>query len=149
MMPRTKTWVKNGAVLVSLAACMCGVLEDTRDEAAASTAGSPVGIWKLRCVSPDGKKRECIVSLVRKAAALDGDYTADGVTRPVKKVAFEEGVLSVEVEGRFAGQAYGLTYEGAPRGDAFQGSVRWSFGWASGSFPFDGERVEPQVVSSR
>jgi hypothetical protein len=62
---------------------------------------------------------------------------------------FEEGALSVEVEGRFAGQAYGLTYEGAPRGDALQGSVRWSFGWASGSFPFDGERVEQQVASSR
>jgi hypothetical protein len=149
MMPRTMAWVKNGAVIVSLAACSCGVLEDTQDEAVASTAGSPVGTWKLRCISPDGKKRECIVSLVRKAAALDGEYTADGVTRPVKKVAFEEGVLSVEVEGRFAGQAYGLTYEGAPRGDALQGSVRWSFGWASGSFPFDGERVEEQVASSR
>jgi hypothetical protein len=149
MMPRTMAWVKNGAVIVSLAACSCGVLEDTRDEAAVSVAGYPVGTWKLRCVSPDGKKRECIVSLVRKAAALDGDYTADGVTRPVKKVAFEEGVLSVEVEGRFAGQAYGLTYKGAPRGDALQGSVRWSFGWASGSFPFDGERVEQQVASSR
>jgi hypothetical protein len=79
----------------------------------------------------------------------NGDYTADGVTRPVKKVGVEEGVLSVEVEGRFAGQAYGLTYEGAARGDALQGSVRWSFGWASGSFPFDGERVEQQVASSR
>jgi hypothetical protein len=149
MMPRTNSWVKFGAVLFSLAACTCGVPENTRDEAAVSAAGDPVGTWKLRCVSPDGKKRECIVSLVRKAAALDGDYTADGVTQPVKQVAFEEGVLSVEVEGRFAGQAYGLTYTGAPRGDALQGSVRWSFGWASGSFPFDGERVAQQVASSR
>ena len=149
MMPRTKSRVKYGAVLVSLAACTCGVLEDTRNEAAVCAAGSPVGTWRLRCVSPDGKKRECIVSLVRKAADLDGDYTADGVTRPVKKVAFEEGVLSVEVEGRFAGQAYGLTYMGAPRGDSLQGSVRWSFNWASVSFPFDGERVEQQVASSQ
>ena len=149
MMPRTKSRVKYGAVLVSLAASTCGVLEDTRDDAAVSAVGDPVGAWKLRCVSPDGKKRECIVSLVRKAADLDGDYTADGVTRPVKKVAFEEGVLSVEVEGRFAGQAYGLTYEGAPRGDALQGSVRWSFGWASGSFAFEGERIKQQVASNR
>jgi hypothetical protein len=149
MMPRTKSRVKYGAVLVSLAACTCGVLEDTRDDAAVSATAYPVGTWKLRCVSPDGKNRECIVSLVHKAADVDGDYTADGVTRPVKKVAFEDGVLSVEVEGRFAGRAYGLTYVGTPRGDALQGSVRWSFGWASGSFPFEGERVGQQVASSR
>ena len=75
-----------------------------------------------------------------------GDYAADGVTRPAKNVVFDDGVLSVDVDGKFAGQSYGLTYKGAPRGDALQGSVRWSFGWASGSFPFEGERIKQQVA---
>jgi hypothetical protein len=148
-MPRKKTWVKCGALLVVLAACTCDVLDETRDAAAIGQADDPVGIWKLRCVSPDGKNRECIVTLFRDATGIAGDYTADGVTRPVKKATFDEGVLKIEVDGRFAGKAYGLAYEGTPCGEAMEGSVRWSFAWASGSFPFKGQRVEQQVASRR
>ena len=149
MMPRTKSRVKYGAVLVSLAASTCGVLEDTRDDAAVSAVGDPVGAWKLRCVSPDGKQRECVVTVYREGSALKGDYAADGVTRPAKNVVFDDGVLSVDVDGKFAGQSYGLTYKGVPRGDALQGLVRWSFGWASGTFAFEGERIKQQVASNR
>jgi len=112
-------------------------------------AEDPVGAWKLMCVSPDGKHRECVVTVYREGAALKGDYAADGVTQPAKNVAFDEGVLSVDVAGKFAGQEYGLTYKGVPRGDALQGLVRWSFRWASGSFAFEGERIKQHVASNR
>ena len=102
----------------------------------------------LKCVSPDGKPRECVLTVFREGATLKGNYTVDGVTRPAKNVVFDEGVLSVEVEGKFAGQVYGLIYKGTPRGDALQGCVRWSFGWASGSIAFEGERIEQQVAST-
>jgi hypothetical protein len=148
-MTRTKTWVKCGALLVVLAACTCDVLNETRDAAAIAQSDDPVGTWKLRCVSPDGKNRECLVTLFRNGAAMNGEYTTDGVTRRAKNVTFDEGVVSIEVDGRFGGQPYGLTYKGTPRCEAMEGSVRWSFGWASGSFPFRGERVEQQVASSR
>lgn len=110
---------------------------------AAAPAGDPVGTWKLKCVSPDGKDRSCLVRVVRQGGRLHGTYTVDGETRPAKGVAFEDGVLSIAVDGHFAGQAYGLTYTGRPAGDSLRGSVRWSYGIAAGSFTFEGERVEP------
>ena len=115
---------------------------------AGGEADDPVGTWVLKCVSPDGKRRECVVTVFKEGAILKGLYTADGETRPAKNVAFDEGLLSVEVEGKFAGQNYGLTYKGVPRGAALQGTVRFSFGWASGSFAFEGERIEQQVASA-
>jgi hypothetical protein len=148
-MPRKKTWVKCGALLVVLAACTCDVLDETRDAAAIGQADDPVGIWKLRCVSPDGKNRECVVTLFRNATGIEGDCTTDGVTRPVKEATFDQGVLTIGVDGRFAGQPYELTYKGTPRCEVMDGSVRWSFRWASGSFPFKGERVEQQVALGR
>ena len=36
-----------------------------------------------------------------------------------------------------------------PRADAIRGSVRWKFGWASGSFDFEGRRQTEGVASSR
>jgi hypothetical protein len=104
--------------------------------------------WRLRCVSPDGKQRECVVTVYTEGAALKGDYAADDLARPAKNVLFDDGVLSVDVDGKFAGQTYGLTYSGVPRGDALQGLVRWSFRWASGSFAFEGERIERHVASA-
>jgi hypothetical protein len=138
-----------GAVFILVAVCAYCALYATSDVEIGDQAEDPVGAWKLTCVSPDGKPRECVVTVFREGAELKGNYTTDGVTRPVKTVVFDEGVLSVEVDGKFAGQAYGLTYKGTQRGDELHGSVRWSYGWASGSFAFDGVRIEQQVASAR
>ena len=113
-------------------------------------AENPVGAWKFTSVSPDGKHRECVVTVYREGTALRGDYTTDGVTRPAKNVAFDDGVLSVDVDGHFAGKAYNFSLTGEyHEGDALQGSVRFSFGWASGSFAFEGERIQQEVASNR
>jgi hypothetical protein len=147
-MPRNLTPKACGVVFSLVAVCAYGALQTTGDVGKGDQAEDPVGAWKLKCVSPDGKPRECIVTVFRDGAALKGNCTAEGVTRPAKSVVFDEGILSVEVDGKFAGQAYGLTYKGVPRGDALQGSVRWSYGWASGSLAFEGERIEQQVASA-
>src|SRR4051794_6489216 len=89
--------------------------------AGGETGDDPVGHWKLRCVSPDGKARECVVMVCREGRALKGTYAAEGVTRPAKGVAYDQGVLSVRVDGEVAGKAYGLTYTGKPRGDVLRG----------------------------
>ena len=146
---RRMTWIRCGVVPVLLATCATGVLYCPSQVGTGNKAEDPVGAWKLRCVSPDGKQRECVVTVYREGSALKGDYAADGVTRPAKNVVFDDGVLNIDVDGKFAGQSYGLTYKGVPRGDALQGSVRWSFGWASGSFAFEGERIKRQVASNR
>jgi hypothetical protein len=138
-----------GAVCILAAACTSGGMHVTGDVGTGNSAEDPVGAWRLKCVSPDGKPRECVVTIFLEGDGLKGNYTADGVTRPVKTVVFDEGILSVEVDGKFAGQAYGLTYKGTPRGDTLQGTVRWSYGWASGALPFAGERTEQQVASTR
>lgn len=112
----------------------------------AAPPGDPVGIWKFKCVSPDGKARACVVTVRREGEALKGTYTADGETREAKEIVFTEGVLRVRVDGRFAGQAYGLTYSGKPAGDSLRGTVRWSYGIAWGSFAFEGERIGKNVA---
>ena len=134
---------------VLLATCAIGVLYRPSQVAIGNKAVDPLGAWKLRCVSPDGKQRECVVTVYSNGSALNAEYTADGVTQPAKNVVFEDGVLSVDVDGKFAGQSYALTYKGVPRGDVLQGLVRWSFGWASGSLAFEGERIKRQVASNR
>jgi hypothetical protein len=136
-------------VPILLATCAIGVCYGPSQVRTGNKAEDPVGAWKLRCVSPDGKQRECVVAVYKEGSALKGDYTADSETRPAKSVVFDEGRLSVQVDGKFAGQSYGLTYVGVPRRDAIQGLVRWSFGWASGTFPFEGERIKQQVASTR
>jgi hypothetical protein len=106
------------------------------------------GAWRLRCISPDGKPRECVIAIFREQSSLKGRYAPDGEmndARPAKDVRFDNGILQVAVDGKFAGQTYGLTYSGTPKGDTLQGTVRWSFGWASGTFPFEGERVSAEV----
>jgi hypothetical protein len=136
-------------VPVLLATCAIGFHYSPSQVATGNKAEDPVGAWTLKCVSPDGKQRECVVTVYREGSDLKGDYVADGVTQPAKNVIFEDGVLSVQVDGKFAGQSYGLTYKGVPRGDSLQGLVRWSFGWATGSFAFEGERIKQQVASNR
>ena len=152
MLLRRMTWIGCGVVPVLLATCAIGVRYRHSQVEPGNKAEDPVGAWKLSCVSPDGKQRECVVTVYREGSALKGDYAADGVTRPAKNVVFDDGVLSVDVDGKFAGQSYGLNpYKGEYHGveNALQGSVRWSFGWASGSFPFEGERIKQQVASNR
>jgi hypothetical protein len=144
MMPRIC-----GALFLLITACTGSLWDRSRDSRIELKENDPVGAWQLKCVSPDGKARECVVTISRTETALMGVCRSDGATQPVKRVAFEEGILCLEVEGRFAGQTYGLTYQGAPRGDALHGTVRWSYGWASGSFPFEGERVAQEVASAR
>jgi hypothetical protein len=135
--------------LILVAACAYGALYATGEVETGNQAEDPVGAWKMKCVPPDGKPRECVITIYREREDLKGNYTADGVTRPAKTAVFDAGVLTVEVDGTFAGQVYGLTYKGTPRGNALHGSARWSYGWASGSFAFDGERIEQRVASAR
>jgi hypothetical protein len=109
----------------------------------------PVGSWKLSCVCPDGKSRDCVITVSQHGRALTATYTADGVTRAARAVSFDRGILSVRVDGEFAGSAYKLTYEGKPSGDTLCGDVRWSYLWASGSFAFKGERMVEGGVAAR
>lgn len=108
----------------------------------------PVGTWTLRCTSPDGKARSCVVTVRREGDTLKGTYTADGVTRAAREISFARGVLSIRVDGQFAGQHYGLTYKGKPVGDSLRGTVRWSYGFAAGSFAFEGERVGEKLAAT-
>ena len=109
----------------------------------------PVGSWKLSCVCPDGKSRDCVITVSRQGQALKATYKADGVTRAARGVSFDRGILSVRVDGEFAGSQYKLTYEGKPSGDTLCGDVRWSYLWASGSFAFKGERMIEDGVAAR
>jgi hypothetical protein len=147
--PRTLMLRIFGAAFILMTAAAVGARYRTDELPKTPKSDDPVGAWKLKCVSPDGKARECVVTVLREGSSLKGLYTADGATQAAKNIAFEEGLLVLEVDGKFAGQRYGLTYKGIPRGDALQGTVRWSYGWASGTFPFDGERVEAAVASAR
>jgi hypothetical protein len=143
-MPRRLTQRICSPSFLLLAACTLGAGSDGR----AGKDEDPIGAWKLKCVSPDGKDRECVVTLFRDGKTLKATYRADGETRAAKDVVFEKGVLSFRVDGTFAGQVYGLTYNGKPQGGILKGTVRWSYGWAKGSFAFRGERLVEQVVSS-
>jgi hypothetical protein len=112
----------------------------------AGKAEDPTGAWKLKCVSPDGKPRECVVTLYREGEDLKGNLTIGRVTQAAKNVGFHQGVLSFRVDGEFAGKAYTLAYQGKPQGDQLRGTVRWTYGWASGSFGFEGERLPRKVA---
>lgn len=109
----------------------------------------PVGSWKLCCTCPDGKARDCVINVSRNGQALVASYQADGVTRAARRVVFDKGVLSVQVDGEFAGSRYQLTYTGKPAGNSYCGDVRWSYLWASGTFGFKGERIEDMDVAAR
>ena len=87
----------------------------------AGKAEDPTGAWKLKCVSPDGKPRECVVTLFREGEDLKGKFSAGRVTRPARDVRFDQGVLNFQVDGEFAGKAYTLAYKGKPRGDQLRG----------------------------
>jgi hypothetical protein len=138
-----------GAILILVMACVLGAFDRMEESTTDVKSDDPVGAWKLKCVSPDGQARECVVTVSREGTGLKGLYTADGGEQAARSVTFENGVLILEVDGKFAGQAYKLTYKGIPQGDALHGTVRWSFRWASGTFPFDGERLEEEVASTR
>ena len=148
MIRRRKAWVICGLAAFLLVFSIMGATRTSAPIAAVVDPHDPVGAWRLKCVPPDGKPRECVVTVIREGDALRADYTADGDTRPAKRAVFEDGHLILEVDGKFAGQAYGLTYKGAPNSDGLSGTVRWSFGWASGTFPFSGERVAEAVASA-
>ncbi len=109
----------------------------------------PIGNWKLKCICPDAKSRECIFIISREGEALKARYKADGVTRAARAVTFDEGILSVRVDGNFAGSKYGLTYKGKLEGDTLCGDVHWSYLWTSGKFAFKGERIEEKDVAAR
>ena len=100
-----------------------------------------VGRWKLTCICPDGKSRDCVINVIRDGRSLRAAYETGGVTRAARSVAFDRGILSVGVDGTFAGSGYKLRYEGKPEGDTICGDVRWTYRWASGSFAFTGERA--------
>ncbi len=107
-----------------------------------------LGTWKLKYTSPDGKARESVIALSRQGTALRGDYSASNVTRPARDVGFDRGELSFWVDGVYAGQVYTLTYKGKPRGDVLRGVVRWKYGWASGSFNFEGKRIAQNIAAN-
>ncbi len=103
----------------------------------------------MKCTCPDGKARDCVIVVSRDGEVLKASYKADGVTRAARSVVYAKGILSVEVDGDFAGSRYQLTYAGKPDGDTFCGDVRWSYLWASGSFAFKGERILEKGVAAR
>lgn len=125
------------AVCVLASTCEAGPPED------------PVGTWKLSSVCPDGKSRDCVITVLRHGQALRATYRTDGVTRPARAVAFDRGMLSIQVDGEFAGSKYELTYQGKPSGQTLCGDVRWSYLWASGSFAFKGVRMVEDGVAAR
>jgi len=101
------------------------------------------------CVCPDGKSRDCVINVIREGQALRATYQTDGVTRAARSVAFDRGILSVAVDGTFAGSDYVLMYKGKPEGEMIRGDVHWTYTWASGSFAFRGERVKGRGVAVR
>ena len=111
--------------------------------------GDPVGTWKLSCVCPDGKARDCVILVSREGQELKATYRADGVSRAARAISFDQGILSVKVDGDFAGSKYVLTYRGRPGTDSMCGDVGWSYLWASGSFTFKGERIVEDEVATR
>lgn len=127
------------AVFALASTCAAGPVDD----------GDPVGTWKLSCVCPDGKSRECVITVLRQDQSLKATYKSNGVTRAARAVSFDRGILSVKVDGDFAGSTYVLTYRGKPGRDSMRGDVNWSYLWASGSFTFKGERilVEDEVAT--
>jgi hypothetical protein len=134
-------------MLRPISCCACGLFITLLASAGAAPIADPVGVWRLKCIPPDGKPRQCVVTVSREGRALKGTYSAEGVTRPVEGIAFDEGELRVRVNGDFGGQTYRLTYTGRPAGDTLTGSVRWSYGILGGSFPFEGRRIGQQVAS--
>ncbi len=119
------------AVFALASICEAGPAED----------GDPVGTWKLSSVCPDGKSRDCVITVLRQDQSLKATYKADGRTRAARAVSFDRGILSITVDGDFAGSKYELTYRGKPAGNTLCGDVGWSYLWASGSFKFKGERI--------
>ena len=110
-------------------------------ECEAAAAEDPVGTWKLNFLSPDGNPRECIVTIAKEGKTLKGSCTTAGVKLPVKDTAFNQGILSVRVDGEYVGHTYELIYKGKPVGNTLDGTLHWSYGWASGRLAFKGERI--------
>lgn len=130
----------------------CGVLLAVCALASISEAGppdDPVGNWKLSYVCPDGRSRDCVLTVSRRGQVLEATCTSDGVTHAARAVSFDRGILSVRVEGQYAGSRYDVTYKGRPSGATLRGDVRWSYLWASGSFAFQGERMIEDGVARR
>ncbi len=148
MKRRRKAWVIGGLTAFLLVFSILGVTRRSAPADVVIDPDDPVGAWRLKCIPPDGKPRECVITVIREGDTLRATYKADGETRPAKRAVFEDGYVILEVDGKFAGQAYGLVYKGAPKSHALSGTVRWSFGWASGTFPFSGERVAEAVASA-
>jgi hypothetical protein len=148
VIPRRLTLRIFGAIVILVTAAASGGFDRADTLAPPRKADEPTGAWKLRCVSPDGKARECVIAVAREESGWSALYTADGASRPAKRVAVEEGFLVIEVDGTFAGQKYGMTYRGIPNGDTLAGSARWSYGWASGSIPFEGARIDEEIAAT-
>jgi hypothetical protein len=131
-----------------LAAAAVGLVP-MRGQAGDSQVDDILGTWKLKYTSPDGKARESVIALSRAGAALRGDYSAGNVTRPANDVGFNRGELSFWIDGKFAGKVYTLTYKGRRRGNVLRGAVYWKYGWANGSFDFEGKRIAQGVAAVR
>lgn len=140
-MSQLPRWSTSGLLMIVLTAV------SSPTSSAEAPPDDPVGRWRLTCVSPDGKNRDCVVVISRHGNTLKGIYLADGQARSAKNVSLERGILSVQVDGRFVGQTYTLTYKGKPAGAAYCGTVYWSYGWASGQFEFEGERLIEAVTA--
>lgn len=115
----------------------------------AAAPEDPIGSWKLKCICPDATSREYVIIISCEGEELKATYKADGVTRAARAVTIDEGILSVRVDGNFAGSKYGLTYKGKLEGDTLCGDARWSYFWTTGKFAFKGERVEEKDVAAR
>ena len=100
-------------------------------------------------MSPDGKNRECTVTVLRAGEVLQGTIEADGETQPAQDVAFAEGVLSFGVDGKFAGLAYRLKYSGKPQGDTLSGGECGHTAGRQARFPFAGNALASSLHRRR
>lgn len=107
----------------------------------AGPPADPIGTWKLTYTCPDGNVRDCVLTVTREGQGLKASCRGEGGNRAARAVTFRDGILTVQVDGQYAGAGYQVTYRGQIEGDGLRGDVGWSYLWASGSFAFEGKRV--------
>src|SRR5262245_45864086 len=135
------------AALLSIGIATCALgLVPVRGSTRTAEVDDLLGSWKLNYTSPDGKARECVITLSRAGAGLRGDYWDGATTRLANDVGIDRGELSFWVDGKHDRRAYKLTYKGRRKGDTLRGAVYWKYGWWSGSFDFTGKRLAKRVA---
>jgi hypothetical protein len=145
-MRRQSTRILSAFLSFCLVTCALGIVP-VRGAARNNGVDDLLGAWKLTYTSPDGKARECVITVSSDGTVLRGDYWDGKTTRPANNVSVERGELSFWVDGKYMRKVYTLTYKGRRSGDGLRGAVQWKYGWASGSFDFTGQRLARRVAA--